>query len=111
MNDLIQSVFGDPYITLQCKSGECIHKSEIPGYTLPDNPKFTLGNLFVIIGVLLVCILAVVSLLRNISESALFKKNGYEPLDSDPSVMNQTLSLQHCPLKILNMRLLVVDKF
>ena len=62
MNDLIQSVFGDPYITLQCKSGECIHKSEIPGYTLPDNPKFTLGNLFVIIGVLLVCILAVVSL-------------------------------------------------
>lgn len=88
MNDLIQSVFGDPYITLQCKSGECIHKSEIPGYTLPDNPKFTLGNLFVIIGVLLVCILAVVSLLRNISESALFKKNGYEPLDSDPSVMN-----------------------
>ena len=37
---------------------------------------------------MLVCILAVVSLLRNISESALFKKNGYEPLDSDPSVMN-----------------------
>ena len=73
MNDLIQSVFGDPYITLQCKAGECVHKSEIPGYTLPDSPKLTLGNIFVIIGVLLVCILVVVTLLRNISESALFK--------------------------------------
>lgn len=39
MNDLIQSVFGDPYITLKCKSGECVHKSEIPGYEVPDRNK------------------------------------------------------------------------
>lgn len=88
MNDLIQSVFGDPYITLQCKSGECVHKSEIPGYNQPDTPKLTLGNIFLIIGVLLVCLLFVVTIIRNINESALFKKSdGYEPLPTDSTVM------------------------
>ncbi|KAI5958923.1 ADP1 [Candida theae] len=88
MNDLIQSVFGDPYITLQCKSGECVHKSEIPGYHQPDNPKLTLGNIFSIVGVLLVCLLFVVTIVRNINESALFKKSdGYEPLPTDANVM------------------------
>ena len=88
MNDLIQSVFGDPYITLQCKSGECVHKSEIPGYNQPDNPRLTLGNIFLIIGVLLVCVLFVVTVVRNVNESALFKKSdGYDPLPTDSTVM------------------------
>lgn len=116
MNDLIQSVFGDPYITLQCKAGECVHKSEIPGYTLPDSPKLTLGNIFVIIGVLLVCILVVVTLLRNISESALFKKPGYEPLESDPSVMNQnfeptTLSFENISYEVAEGRQVLNNVF
>ncbi|EMG48860.1 ADP1 Probable ATP-dependent permease [Candida maltosa Xu316] len=116
MNDLIQSVFGDPYITLQCKSGECVHKSEIPGYTIPENPKLTLGNIFVIIGVLLVCILAVMTLLRNISESALFKKSGYEPLESDHSVMNQnfeptTLSFENISYKVADGRQVLNNVF
>lgn len=49
-------------------------KSEIPGYNQPDTPKLTLGNIFLIIGVLLVCLLFVVTIIRNINESALFKK-------------------------------------
>jgi hypothetical protein len=32
MNDLIDTVFGDPYITLNCDSGECLPRSLIPGY-------------------------------------------------------------------------------
>jgi hypothetical protein len=32
MNDLIDSIFGDAYITLQCKGGECLHYSQVPGY-------------------------------------------------------------------------------
>ncbi|CAI4290188.1 BAF_collapsed_G0005650.mRNA.1.CDS.1 [Saccharomyces cerevisiae] len=36
MNDLILTVFGDPYITLKCESGECVHYSEIPGYKSPS---------------------------------------------------------------------------
>ncbi|KAK9477401.1 hypothetical protein V1514DRAFT_309256 [Lipomyces japonicus] len=37
MDDLIQSVFGDEYITLQCRSGECLHYSELPDYQIPQN--------------------------------------------------------------------------
>ncbi|SSD58246.1 related to Probable ATP-dependent permease [Saccharomycodes ludwigii] len=39
MDGLISNVFGDSCITLHCESGECIHYSEIPGYTIPKNPS------------------------------------------------------------------------
>lgn len=32
MNDLIDSIFGDAYITLTCEGGECLHYSQVPGY-------------------------------------------------------------------------------
>lgn len=32
MNELIDTVFGDPYITLNCESGECLHYTQVPGY-------------------------------------------------------------------------------
>ena len=35
MNDLIKSVFGDETITLDCHSGECLYKTDVPGYTRP----------------------------------------------------------------------------
>lgn len=35
MNDLIKSVFGDETITLNCHSGECLYKTDVPGYTRP----------------------------------------------------------------------------
>ncbi|RLV89005.1 putative ATP-dependent permease [Spathaspora sp. JA1] len=108
MNDLIQSVFGDPYITLHCQSGECVHKSQIPGYELPDHSKLTLGSIFSIIGVFVVCILIVVTAVRNISESALFKKDSYgggEPFEADASVLNQnfeptTLSFENISYEV-----------
>jgi hypothetical protein len=34
MNDLIDQIFGDPYITLQCEGGECLHYSQVPGYVV-----------------------------------------------------------------------------
>lgn len=34
MNDLIDQVFGDVYIALTCDSGECLHYSQVPGYTV-----------------------------------------------------------------------------
>lgn len=37
MNNLIKSVFGDPHITLQCSSSECLHYTELPGYHVPEN--------------------------------------------------------------------------
>lgn len=43
MNQLINDIFGDSSITLDCESGECVHYSQVPGYTppsRPDNTKF-----------------------------------------------------------------------
>ncbi len=40
MNDLILSVFGDPYITLQCEGGECLHYSQVPGYVVRANNNY-----------------------------------------------------------------------
>ena len=34
MNDLIDQMFGDRFITLQCKGGECLHFSQVPGYVV-----------------------------------------------------------------------------
>ena len=35
MNDLIKSVFGDESITLTCSWGECLYRTDVPGYTRP----------------------------------------------------------------------------
>lgn len=32
MNALISDIFADPYITLDCSGGECLHYSQVPGY-------------------------------------------------------------------------------
>ncbi|KAG6840427.1 hypothetical protein C0991_006777 [Blastosporella zonata] len=42
MNDLINSIFGDRYITLTCEGGECLHYSQVPGYVRPPKPDNTL---------------------------------------------------------------------
>lgn len=34
MNQLIDQVFGDSFITLQCDGGECLHYSQVPGYVV-----------------------------------------------------------------------------
>jgi ABC-type multidrug transport system ATPase subunit len=35
MDELISSVFGDPSISLSCRGGECLHKTDVPGYSRP----------------------------------------------------------------------------
>ncbi|KAI0749625.1 hypothetical protein C8Q80DRAFT_1100288 [Daedaleopsis nitida] len=41
MNSLIETFFGDRYITLQCHGGECLHYSQVPGYVAPPKPDNT----------------------------------------------------------------------
>lgn len=36
MNNLIHDIFGDGYITLDCKSGECLHYTQVPGFVVCD---------------------------------------------------------------------------
>ena len=39
MNDLIDSIFGDAYISLTCGGGECLHYSQVPGYVVCAVPR------------------------------------------------------------------------
>ncbi|QRW17704.1 ABC transporter [Rhizoctonia solani] len=41
MNNLINDVFGDTHITLNCKGGECLHYTQVPGYVRPPPPDNT----------------------------------------------------------------------
>lgn len=34
MNQLINDIFGDTYITLNCKSGECLRLGDVPGFVV-----------------------------------------------------------------------------
>lgn len=34
MNALINDIFADAYITLQCKSGECMSPLDVPGFVV-----------------------------------------------------------------------------
>lgn len=84
MNELILTFFGDPYITLNCQSGECLHISQVPGYIVsihiyvvphssdipfqrppkPDNSEFVA---FTVAGAGLIVVLASASkILRHI---------------------------------------------
>ena len=79
MNDLIKSVFGDESITLQCHAGECLYKTEIPGYERPV-PKI---NTPLIAGVIAGCALflvATVLLVWYLSRRA-YNRNGPIYLD------------------------------
>ncbi|KDR68603.1 hypothetical protein GALMADRAFT_78381 [Galerina marginata CBS 339.88] len=58
MNDLIDQMFGDPYITLQCEGGECLHYSQVPGYVPPPKPDNTLWVALSVAGALLFVLLA-----------------------------------------------------
>lgn len=84
MNELISSVFGDPYITLKCSSGECIHRSQIPGYDIPPR-EFTIYDLLVILSVALVSASVVGATVYNVRKSPLFAPRSIS-LGNDESI-------------------------
>ncbi|KAI5476299.1 ABC transporter [Pseudohyphozyma bogoriensis] len=56
MNSLINDIFGDSFITLQCSSGECLRASEVPGFVLPPKPddqRWVVISIVIIAAVLL----------------------------------------------------------
>ncbi|POS80611.1 ABC transporter [Diaporthe helianthi] len=59
MNELINQMFGDSSITLTCRSGECVHFSELPDYK-PSVPKI---NTPLIAGVIAGCALFMVAVI------------------------------------------------
>lgn len=43
MNEMTDSIFADPYITLTCGGGECLHYSQVPGYIVSLSPALMLS--------------------------------------------------------------------
>jgi hypothetical protein len=40
MNQLINDIFGDNYISLICEGGECLHYSQVPGFIVRNRALF-----------------------------------------------------------------------
>ena len=62
MNGLIKNVFGDQSITLDCNSGECLYRTEVPGYKRPVKEI----NTPLIAGVIAGCALFVVAVILSV---------------------------------------------
>lgn len=81
MNDLIKSVFGDESITLNCFSGECLYKTDVPGYTRPVKKI----NTPLIAGVIAGCALFVVAVILGVWYLSRRSYRGYTALIPDDS--------------------------
>lgn len=62
MNDLIKSIFGDESITLDCRAGECLYRTDVPGYTRPIKEI----NTPLIAGVIAGCALFIVAVILTV---------------------------------------------
>lgn len=72
MDDLIMQMFGDPAIYLKCQSGECMHYTQVPGFTRPPRPDYTVAIFLSIIGVFtfLICLAVAVYYLAKKTSSS-----------------------------------------
>ncbi|GAA6014458.1 hypothetical protein JCM8202_001541 [Rhodotorula sphaerocarpa] len=59
MNQLINDIFGDTYITLKCDSGECMRRGSVPGFMPPRKPSSVIWFVVSIASVVAVLILGV----------------------------------------------------
>ncbi|KAF8983759.1 hypothetical protein BGZ46_009635 [Entomortierella lignicola] len=97
MNDLILTMFGDPAIYLSCNSGECLHYTQVPGFTRPPRPDYTLAIIGSIIGVFVFLIglgLAVFYLARTSGSS----NKGYISIPDDETAK---LMAEHIPATLM----------
>ncbi|OJJ46899.1 hypothetical protein ASPZODRAFT_166177 [Penicilliopsis zonata CBS 506.65] len=82
MDDLIKQVFGDSSITLDCYSGECLYKTDVPGYERPVKKI----NTPLIAGVIAGCALFIVAVILSIwylSRRAAYQGYIHLPLSDD----------------------------
>lgn len=96
MNGLISNVFGDESIFLQCGSGECLARTEVPGYQRPVKKI----NTPLIAGVIAGCalfVVAVILLIFILSRRSARQRYGPIRLDSDEEEENAKLMADHKP--------------
>ena len=96
MNNLIKSVFGDESITLNCNAGECLYKTDVPGYERPIKKI----NTPLIAGVIAGCalfVVAVILLVWYLSRRSASRKYGAIHLPDDSDDENAKLMADHKP--------------
>lgn len=97
MNDLIKSIFGDKSITLNCNAGECLYRTEVPGYERPI-PRI---NTPLIAGVIAGCALFVVAVVLLVWYLSRRSYSSYGPIyldDSDDE--NARMMADHKPASL-----------
>ncbi|KAF2856625.1 hypothetical protein T440DRAFT_549980 [Plenodomus tracheiphilus IPT5] len=100
MNDLIQSIFGDESIFLQCDTGECLYQTEVPGYERPVKKI----NTPLIAGVIAGCALFIVAAILGIwylTHRNETQRYGAIHLSDDEEDENAKLLADHKPAALL----------
>ncbi|EAS29262.3 ABC transporter [Coccidioides immitis RS] len=96
MNNLIKSVFGDKSIFLQCRAGECLYKTDVPGYKVPVKTI----NTPLIAGVIAGCglfIVAVILFIWYLSRRSAYRNYAAIQLSDDSDDENGKLMADHKP--------------
>jgi ABC-type multidrug transport system ATPase subunit len=97
MDGLINQVFGDDSITLNCGGGECLYKTEVPGYSRPVKEVNTPLIAGVIAGCSLFVVLAVLGVWYFNRRQAQRKLSAYYPIGSDTDDETGKLMSDHKP--------------
>lgn len=96
MNELIQQMFGDNSITLDCRSGECLYETEVPGYERPIK-KINTPLIAGIIGTTSLFVVAVILLVWHLGR----RQFSYQPIMLDESDdENLKLMADHKPASL-----------
>ena len=90
MNTLISSVFGDEYITMKCDAGECLYKTEVPGY-VKRIPKINTPLISGIIAGAALFVVALVLLVWYLSRRA-YDRHGAIYLDDSDDEHHRLMS-------------------
>ncbi|CAB4384530.1 hypothetical protein RhiirA5_476344 [Rhizophagus irregularis] len=96
MNALILSIFGDKYISLDCKSGECLHYSEVPGFERPRQPNNT--------NMIIVSVFAVLTFVAGIFGAVFYLSRNWVTPSSNislPDDESSHLMANHIPAELL----------
>jgi ABC-type Mn2+/Zn2+ transport system ATPase subunit len=99
MNELIKSVFGDESITLMCNSGECLYRTDVPGYQRPVKKI----NTPLIAGVIAGCalfVVAVILIVWYLSRRAAYRGYTALRLSEESEDENDKLLTDHKPASL-----------
>lgn len=99
MNGLIKSVFGDENIELDCGAGECLYKTDVPGYRRPVKDI----NTPLIAGVIAGCalfVVAVILVVWYLSRRSAYQRYGPIHLTDDSDDEGAKLMANHKPASL-----------